>query len=152
MNRKQNIPKFPEPEIVRINLSESFLVRSKCLYCDSIPDFYYLIDGKAMWFSPRKINNSLLSKIAKRLCSDHYLDNPPKWYHNMTDFKFSLSYTTYRPRLHRTRGSLPVQDCVEYLTCNCGKTVWAFSNKAIRYRPELVQRRSRHVHAPKFIY
>lgn len=141
-----------KPEIVRVNLSTPFLVRSRCKFCAGLPTHYYYIRNATMWYNPRKPIDHFkqMTKYVKRMCSDHYLMEEPKYFVEMASFSHPVSYKGYRPRLHRTRGSSATQDVVEFLMCDCGRSSWAFSDKAVKYRPEIVARKARYRFPQKF--
>ena len=146
--------KISDPEIVRINLSTPFTVRTRCTKCAKNPSIYYYIRNPVMWFNPNKIRAqfSFVRKFVSRMCSDLYLNEDPKDFHTSNYLGFSTSFKSYRPRLHRTRGSKAVSDIVEYLACDCGGSVWAFSDKAVRGRAEIVFRKGRYKYPQKFSF
>lgn len=139
-------------DIVRINLSTPFVVRSRCKKCAKYPSVYYYTRNPVMWFNPNRIRAQFvfIRKFVSRMCNDLYLLEDPKNFHNANYFSFPSSFKGYRPRLHRTKGSSAIFDIVEYLTCECGGSVWAFSDKSIRSRPEIVFRKGRYKYPQKF--
>jgi hypothetical protein len=141
-----------KPEIIRVSLSTPFLVKSRCKHCASLPSHYYYIRNATMWFNPRVVIDRFKSnlKYFKKMTTDHYMIDDPKYFHDMSNFTHAVTYKGYRPRLHRTRGSSATQDVVEFLMCECGKTSWGFSDKAIKNRPEIVNKKSRRRFPQKF--
>jgi hypothetical protein len=94
----------------------------------------------------------VIKPYIKRLSSDHYLWDDPKFFASTTTFEFPATYNKYRPKLHRTRGAKPTFDVVEFLTCDCARTNWAFSEKAVENRREINQRKARYRFPHKFEY
>ncbi len=74
----------------------------------------------------------------------------PKHYTSASLMSHNMIHAKYRPRLHRTRGSSAIFDVVDIITCDCMKTTWAFSDKAITNRPEIYCRKARHRFPTKF--
>lgn len=141
-------------ETIRINLSTPFIVRSRCKFCGEFPSVYYLVRNSVMWHNPRKIQeqSSLYNSIVERLCANYYLKEDPKSFTSTNYFAYWVPYKNYRPRLHRTRGSNPVLDTIEFFTCDCGRTTWALSEKAVKNRPEISNRKARRKYPNKFEY
>lgn len=139
-----------KPEVIRINLSEPFIMRAKCKHCGGSPIIYYYLRNPTMWFDPRKAMDraNYIRLLIKQLQAKGLFEQPK----NYTSVS-ALSYDTenrYRPRMHRTRGSNPVFDVVEFVTCDCMKTTWAYSDKAVAGRPEITNRKSRYKYPLKF--
>src|SRR6185295_5165483 len=123
-------------EFIKVRLSTPFLVRTKCKYCGSSPSFYWYTRNPAMWFSPRKEIEylDLFKGLFKRFNFDFYLIEEPKYFTKTSAFNYA-PLNSYRPRLHRTRGTNPVFDKTEYLSCDCGRATWAFAQKSNDQRP-----------------
>lgn len=141
-----------KPEIIRVNFSTPFIVKSRCKHCAGFPSHYYYIRNPTMWYNVRTVTDRSRKAIShlKRMASDHYLIDDPKYFKNMSNFTHTTTYKGYRPRLHRTRGSRQTQDIIEFLMCECGKTSWGFSDKAIKGRPEILNRKARYRYPQKF--
>lgn len=140
-----------KPEFIKIRLSTPFLVRTKCKYCGSAPSFYWYNRNPTMWFSPRKEVEyfDLFKNLFPKFNFDFYLAEEPKYFTRMSTFTYQAG--SYRPRLHRTRGTNPVFDRTEYLSCDCGRATWAFSQKSADQRLEKKHRRARYCFPTKFI-
>ena len=141
-----------KPEFIKIRLSTTFVARCKCKYCGGSPSFYWYTRNPTMWFSPRKEieHFDFYRKFIKKFNSDFYLNEEPRYFNRMSLFKY-VGREGYRPRLHRTRGTNPVFDKVEYLSCDCGSATWAFNQKAGDTRPERSNRRARSFFPQEFI-
>lgn len=142
---KINDPFIPQkPEFIKIRLSTPFVVRTKCKHCGGSPAFYWYTRNPTMWFSPRKEIEHFdhYRKLIKKFNSDYYLSEEPKYFTKMIMFNYA-GRDGYRPRLHRSRGTNPVFDRVEYLSCDCGMATWAFNQKAGDLKPEKSNRRAR---------
>ncbi len=139
-------------EFIKVRLSTPFLVRTKCKYCGGAPSFYWYTRNSTMWFNPRKEVEYLdaFKRLFRRFNFDFYLFEEPKYFTKTTAFNYT-PLNSYRPRLHRTRGTNPVFDKTEYLSCDCGRATWAFAQKAGDQRLEKKHRRSRHCFPNEFI-
>ena len=140
-----------KPEIIRVKLSSTFMVRTKCTHCMGGPTYYYYLRNPTMWMNPRKSmdQRGFLTALLKSLGAHHMYDEP-RFYTSASMLAHDVMYAKYRPRLHRTRGSSAGQDLVECLTCDCMKTCWYFANKAVAKRPEIVNRKSDRYYPNKF--
>jgi hypothetical protein len=140
-----------KPEIHRVRLSSPFMVRSRCKFCMGSPIIYYYIRNPTLWFNPRKAMDrmSFIKKLLQHLRSLGFL-NEPKHCHSAAELSHDVSWAKYRPRLHRTKGSSAIFDVVEFVTCDCMQTTWAYSDEAIQNRPEINHRKSRYRFPTKF--
>lgn len=145
---------MPNSELISVRLSTPFLARTKCVYCGGPPTTYYYARNTTLWNNPRRVTDQLsfVKKFVKRMSSDHYYIGDPKHFKSAAYFSHSVNYKGYRPRLHRTIGSNPVFDATEYLACDCGQARWAFSEKAILGRSEILLRKSRSCFPHKIVY
>lgn len=136
-----------DANFVRINLSTPFPTKSRCKRCGSYPSMYYYLMGKVLRHDPRSSINikfSLLKKYCKRMCNDQYLLVAPKYFNELESFSHKTSYKGFLPKLHRVRGSNQYcSDFIEYLMCDCGATSWAFSNRSVQGRVEIMNRKAR---------
>lgn len=141
-----------KPDIIRVRLSTPFLVRTKCKFCNGLPTIYYYVQNPSLWFDPRRVTDQLefVKKYVKRMGSSHYLYDDPKYFTGEATFGHQVTYKGYRPKLHRTRGVSPHLDIIEHLTCECGRANWAFTEKSVQNRPEIMARKARHRFPQKF--
>lgn len=140
-------------EKTKVNLSSSFVVRSRCKYCHSGPAHYYFSKNPNLLFSPNwKYFESAawLSKCYKRICSDYYLMDSPSYVKSVSDFTHKVRYKAFRPKLFKNKGVHPFSDYREFLICECGKSCWEFYQKSTSKRVEIINRKSRYNH--KFIF
>jgi hypothetical protein len=145
-------PTVPQKqELIKVRVSTPFMVRTKCKYCGGAPSFYWYTRNPTVWFNPRKEIEyyDLFKNLFRRFSFDFYLAEEPKYFTKMGTFKYAVN--SYRPRLHRARGTNPVFDKVEYLSCDCGRATWAFAQKAGDQRLEKRHRRARYCFPNEFI-
>jgi hypothetical protein len=144
-----------KPEIVKVNLSETFMVRSRCKECGKFPSIYYYVKNPPLSIGPTKMKEtfSFIKKYVSRMCSDFYLMDSPKSFHTINYFGFQTHFKSYRPKLMKTRSPWnyqPNPEMVEFLTCECGGTTWAFAAKTNRFRAEIIFRKARYKYPQKF--
>ena len=140
------------PKPVRINLSTTFIIRTKCKFCATGPVHYFTGKNSIKWFDPHnaKKNHKFYFKFMKRMNYDFYLDETPKNYTSMSPFTHTPTYKGYYPSLHKKRGVSAINDFVEYLCCDCGRSKWVFSQKSAKQRPEIVNRKAKNSYPIKF--
>jgi len=139
---------------VKVNLSSSFLSRACCIKCGSRPKYYFYSRNPIMWYDPYK-NRELFDFVKKymnRMSPEDYVLNDFVSANKIGYYNHPVPYKGYKPKLHRTRGTNPVFDLVEHLTCECGASVWSFAEKSISNKPEIFQRKSRYKHKNKFTF
>jgi hypothetical protein len=138
-------------EVIKVRLSTSFLIRSKCIYCKSGPSVYFYIQNPILWFNHRKVLERIefLKRNVKRFGGSHFLKFDPKYFIYNSHFNQSINFKGYNPKLHRTRGNYAIS-ITEYLQCNCGRMSWAFSEKSIQNRDDILSRKSRFKFPNKF--
>ena len=145
-------------EIVKINLSETFMVRSRCKLCGDFPSIYYYVKNPLLWSDPHKVKEifSFIKKYVHRMCSDFYLMENPSNFYYVGYFGFKVSFKGYNPKLHHTRTPWSYYkqetEITEFLTCECGRTAWAFSDKTVKFRPEIIFKRARYKYPNKFVF
>lgn len=143
-------------EIIRVNISSSFMIRARCKNCGNGPDYYYAVGQPFKWVDVR--SNLIFSKTTQewviRMVSNWYLPYTPRYFHKLGDFTFELNGKSYSPLFHRTRGANVGQNnrAVEFVGCSCGATVWAFNQKSVVKRPEITNRKSRYKYPKKFVW
>jgi len=148
----EDIYRLYKQQIIRVNLSTPFIVKSRCKKCKSNPSIYYYIRNKHLSIDPRsglKIFESI-KKYYKRMCADHYMMISPKYFTDLGSFSHSVNYKGFLPKLHRARGVNIGSNITEFLMCECGATSWAFTDKAAMARPEIVNRKARNKYPQKF--
>lgn len=143
-------------EIVGVNLSETFMVRSRCKSCGELPSMYYYFKNPIFFEDVHEIRYmfDFLKKYINRMCADFYLIESPTDFVHMSNFCFRLQTKGYNPKIHKTHSFLhnykSICEITEFLTCECGKTSWAFSDKTAKFRPEIILKKSRYKYPKKF--
>jgi hypothetical protein len=142
-----------KPEIIRINISSTFLSRARCKNCGKNPSFYYYVRKPFLWkdISEQISTSKLFREWIERMSADWYLDSAPKYFHDIKEFSFSLDDKHYVPTLHRMRG-VDSTNIVELVVCECGASTWAFADKSNRKRPEITNRKGRYKYPQRFKY
>lgn len=114
-------------EIIRINVSSSFVARARCKKCGSGPEYYY--NG--------------FKDISYR---DH---NRQKQRHmpfkRITKFSYH-PLSVYRPLMHNHRAISSVHDNWEYyeeVLCRCQKTKWSLKQKLLHNRRDITDKKGR---------
>lgn len=143
-----------KPRIIQVNLSSSFVARTKCVQCGQEPQVYYYANKPYLFIDPKGAQNLFksMTKWMKRMSSDWFMEAEPKFFKEMSAFNHMVDYKGYNPRLHKSRGVNPQTNTIQYISCWSGCTVWAFSDSANTERQEISQRKSRHKYPQKFIY
>jgi len=142
-------------EKTSVNISDSFVKRVCCKYCGKRPK-YYFFSLKPYAFKDIKDNLSfskLCSSQISRMCYDWYLKGHPRYYKKISYFEFHIN-KSYVPVFHRTVGfpTTEMDNVNEFLTCECGQTIWVFNEKSIKDRPEIKNRKGRYKYPLKFGY
>lgn len=138
---------------IKVNLSSTFVHRSRCSKCGGLPCVYYY--SKLPYYhksanSSNQISLILRSKYSK-IVADYYLLDNPSEFNNLSAFKTS-SHTSYKPRYHISKnpelynGSMKV----DYISCKCRKTVWGF--KQMTETIESQAKKSKSTYPKKFVY
>lgn len=148
--------KTHKSEIVRVNLSETFMVRSRCKLCGKLPSMYYYFKNPILFDDVNEVKYlfGFIRKYISRMCDDFYLIESPSSFIHMSFFGFKLNFKGYNPKLHKTRTPWirykQDLEITEFLTCECGKTSWAFSDKTVKLRPEIILKRARYKYPKRF--
>ena len=143
-------------EIIRVNISSSFISRARCAKCGKHPDYYYYVRKPYLWktIGLHIASSKWFRKWISRMTADWYLDGAPKNFPDIKEFSFTLEDKHYLPTLYRVRGT-PARDdqnVVEMAGCSCGGTLWAFNNKSVKDRQEITNRKGRYSYPQKFEY
>lgn len=131
---------------MKINISDSFIFRTKCNKCFSGPIFYFYEKNPVLWYNPNKIRNlfSFIRKNYKRQQKDNYKTNNFIDSKSLDLYNHSVNYKGYNPKLHKNKGINSVVNIIESLTCLCGSTIWKITtDKMIKSRPEIFNRKSK---------
>lgn len=156
LNRAMALIMNPKQEVVRINISSTFLTRARCKDCGKGPDFYYASMQPFKWKEIKHflIYSKFSKRWVKRMVSNWYQEFSPRYFHDLGDFSFALEAKGFNPALHKSRGIdvLDRDNVVEYVGCECGATVWAFNEKSTKRRPEITNRKGRYKYPQKFAF
>lgn len=141
-------------EINKVSLSSSFMARCRCSRCSGVPNIYYYIHNTTPYPDPKTLQNvfAIISKRARRMGSDHYLTDSPKEYTSLSEFSQGTGFKRYDPKIHYTRGLNLGFYVTEYLMCDCGHTMLAFTQKSAKGRPEITMRKSHKNFPKRFVY
>lgn len=147
----KNPPHRFKPEIVRVRLSFPMMTRARCKFCKGLPSIYYFIRNPIMYTNPK----DALNRIEKyrgvlTLIGRQPPLYAPKYMQTASPMSHPIVWSKYRPRVHRTRGSNAGMDLVEYVTCECMRSRWAFADQATENRPEIERRKAHHRFPTKF--
>lgn len=125
-----------------LKYSTTFKQRCVCKWCNGGPTEYYFTRNPQVYKNHRFTLDQFkyIQTNVKRLCEDYYLGGDPAKTTNLSDFKFSSSFKGFNPKVHRTRGYNPRSNVTEILTCECGRTSWAFNYKSTEDRKEITMR------------
>lgn len=144
-----------KPEIIRINISMSFMARTRCKFCGGMPDYYYArvkpYNFETVQFYKRYTLRN--KRWIRRMCNSWYKDYQPRMFDDTYEFSFRLDCLQFRPAINRTRGSemLERDNAIECLGCECGRSIWAFNQKSVKKRPEITNRKGRYSYPQKFV-
>jgi hypothetical protein len=141
-------------EIIRVNLSNSFTTRTRCLKCGAEPTIYFY-SFKPYLFEDHRHASSLIEYVRKRFKRvqlDWYLEARPKDFTGIVSFSHLVNYKGFNPKLFKSKGIDQDNNIVQFIACWSGCTVWAFSDKASENRREITQRRARYNHPTKYSF
>jgi hypothetical protein len=132
-------------EVVRLRVSTPILSRVRCNKCGKLPSIYYSIYLGLAGRNPRR--KIAMSYHSFRMGGKILPRDKPKSLVYMSDLSQSTKYKSWNPKWHHFRGDAPLAeydlDLVEYITCKCGKSSWAFSELGIQHRPEILNKKAR---------
>jgi len=140
-----------KPSTVKVNMSCTFPVRTKCRFCLRGPEHYLMERLPIKWFNPKHSKNiaAHAGKHIKRMVDDFYLAASPKFFTGIRPFSFDIPALKYNPCLHTKRGVMVMGD-VDTLSCECGRSAWYFSDKANILRDDIIHRKARYKYPRKF--
>jgi hypothetical protein len=141
-----------KPQVVRINISSTFVIKNKCVECNKQPDEYYWVNLAPYYYDVRSAQwlFDWYKKYVKRMTGSWYMKRAPKHFHLIRDFNFYWTEKSFKPALHHKLNVEATDHVIEYLACPCGRTVWAFNQKDGEERPEIKHRKGRYGYPQKF--
>ncbi len=137
-----------------VSLSSTFVMRARCRYCKSKPMYYFWSKTRTLYISfdkPRKMFENII-KLHKDLYSNYYLVADPSNFNKMSDFSYVHPFMKHSVRLHKNKGMQAARDYSEYVSCSCGRTIWAFYENFANTRPDIIHRKSVYKYPQKFEY
>jgi len=142
-----------KPQIIEVNLSNSFTVRTRCVVCGKEPTIYYQNEKPYLFRDPRHPIKlfDLFKKWMKRMNQDWYMDMEPRYFTNLQSFSHPVDYKGFNPKGHNSNAN-PKNNLTEFISCWSGCTIWAFNDKSNKDRKEISQRKCRYTHPQKYIY
>jgi hypothetical protein len=126
-----------------INVSASFVARTKCKFCLTGPKNYFAYYTFNYDLDMEKEEMIYQQKHAKRFCSNWYQDSavkPSSMTHMCNLGKYyrsSVSATVYKGNQKDST------HYIEYCMCDCRKTVWFINELQGIFHPEIKNRISR---------
>jgi hypothetical protein len=140
---------------INVNVSSSFMARSRCKECGSIPTHAYKSRLPFLWKDVTDIKSSWkwFRQWVHKFNNDwSMMQEEPRIFRDIEEFNFVVDDRGYNPRPHKNRfGPRLSRDYVtEFVGCRCGATVWAFNQKSVETRPEIVNRKGRHSFPRRF--
>jgi len=146
-----------KPEKFKVNLSSTFPLKNRCKYCATTPKYYYLTRTSSTWqdYEVVLFINMWIANNHKRMCQNYYLIEMPKDYTTISSFDHSIDYKGYNPRFHKNHKNHNLyanSNTIDYLSCQCGRTRWAFNETMSKNRPEISQRKARFTFKAKFSF
>ena len=140
------------PKSTRVNLSSSFIARTKCRNCGLPPDDYYFINHALYYSDPRSASEvfNWFKKYITNVAGYWYKRHQPRLFHSMKTFNVHWPEQSYKPSLHQHKGVQDDDNITEYLSCPCGQTVWAFNSTTAEHRVEIKNRKARYRYPQKF--
>ena len=153
MPKQNELTNLLKTRVNYINLSSTFLNRTRCKFCLEIPSIYFFIRSKFYHadISENIKRSDLLKKTYKRICTDDYLHLDPSSNNGISFFTFVIPFKGFSPALYRTKGINSIMDFAECAYCECGRSSWVFYYKFAKDRPEIINKKSYNFYTKKFI-
>lgn len=124
-----------------VNTSSTFLSKNRCIKCNKFPKNYFAYRPLKLY-----IDNAQLIKM-QLLVQNYYKSNrqyfwiiDPKSIRYIGSLFHLCSYKGRNIKFFKNKGESPLVECV---ICECGGSIWAFSNKSNAKKPEILHRKSR---------
>lgn len=132
----------PKTEIYKIGLSKTFPMRARCRKCGSLPVFYYNTCGRMLLKQP----------LVARSISAPYRGNIDIYPQDtrLSDFSYHFAISKFSTRYHKNTKKRKRYNMVEYVTCQCCLTKWAFNDLEFIGKPESYNRKSDRTYPMEF--
>lgn len=116
--------------LVKVPLSCTSLIKSRCKYCKSVP-IYTFIKVNCIPFKDFYNNKQSYSMYRKHInnfiCYD-YKHTSPSLYNKINIFSYNFLFNRINIRHNKNYGwNMNYSNIIDNLTCSCGKTVWLFN-------------------------
>ncbi len=143
-----------KPYVVRVNLSSTFVVKNKCPYCNKSANEYFWVNLPPYYYDPKSSQElfNWIKNYIKRIIPSvsWYAKAQPRHFKSLKDFSVYWSEKSYKAALHRNLNIELTDHVIEFLSCPCGRTLWAFNQKDAEERPEINNRKARYKYPQKF--
>jgi hypothetical protein len=127
---------------IGVNISSSFLYRTRCKFCSSGPSLYFAVCKGIYTREPARDKNAWNDPS---IFNDWYIASEPRAHTNANNFAFN-SDMSFNATMHRTRDS-GGHDMINVAVCECGKTEWRFTGKLSSQKPAIVNRRGKYTYS-----
>lgn len=144
----------PKYQPIRVSVSASFPVRSRCGRCGN-KYFHYWENLPFYCHEPRTafLVAEWYKSFIKHINNDWYLSHQPREFHLVNDtFSFEYPGRAYKPKLHHTRGVDTTRHKVDIISCDCGACVWLFAQTTTEDRVEIVNRKGKYGYPRKYSF
>lgn len=142
-------------DLFQASLSCTSLLKSRCKFCGSRPTFYYYSLKTPSYYDidDSKAIQARIQKFIKEIIEFWYMIESPSSFRSIQSFSHDIYYNKYDPRSHKTYGYHPkVSNTIDHLSCDCGKTTWAFNQTSGAKNPIIKQKRIKPEYKKKIIY
>lgn len=140
------------PKNINVNTSSSFMVRARCKKCGKPPSIYYYsrVPTKYHDVDGYRIYTKTYQEYTKAINLNWFLSFAPKQLTKIGDFGADLhrGHITISAVAKTKQGR--DSKIVEYLTCECGETIWAFNRRSVKTRPDIINRKGKYNYPKKF--
>jgi len=145
-----------KPEIIKVKLSSTFVGKGFCKYCGGKPKHFYYVRNRILFHDQNSIRQLFpaLMTFVKSFGQDWFTWIAPGIQTKQSHIAYTPNQLKYNPRTHSMYSSKTENksSVSEYLSCDCERTTWAFTQKANDKRPELLNRKAKGTFKDKFVY
>lgn len=141
-----------KPSRIRINISSSFRIRTCCKHCLGKPAFIYHLPLSFVWkdVSDYLADSEYGRKFFTTSSPWNLMRHEPRLFNGITEFNLILDDKGFLPRVHYMKSILITKKhehyatVIEIFSCKCGGTTWAFNQRSVIFRPEIVMRKGKY--------
>jgi hypothetical protein len=143
-------------DLIHINVSHSFMARSRCKACGKEPSYYFAMRSPFRYNGPNDMlkDSEKIRNLTKKIVSDWFIDLQPRIFKNISEFNYRIELKQFTPTLFRRKG-FPIKDrdnVIEMVGCNCGAIYWSFNDRSNINHPEVFNRKGKYSFPKKFEY